>query len=66
MPAHIHKNAWLSGVTYLNVPGDMGAEPAGHIEFGRPPADELRYTYEPETQTIAPTEGMLLRTSRGT
>jgi len=63
MTPHIHKNAWISGVTYLRIPEGIHASQtkhAGWIEFGRPPLDEYRYSYEPRTLTIEPTEGMLL------
>ncbi|MDA0997964.1 MAG: tetratricopeptide repeat protein [Proteobacteria bacterium] len=39
---HIHPAAWLSGVYYPRVPGDVAADDPGHtgwIEFGRPPED---------------------------
>lgn len=60
MPAHVHENAWLSGVTYLSVPTDAGNEDSGKVEFGRPPVGEFRYTYEPRTHEVAPADGMLL------
>jgi Flp pilus assembly protein TadD len=39
---HIHPGAWLSGVYYVELPaslGEGGADRAGWIEFGQPPAD---------------------------
>ena len=38
---HIHPAAWLSGVYYAELPEDVddSDEPAGWIEFGRPPED---------------------------
>ena len=41
-PPHIHESAWLSGVYYVAVPAQIGAESEGHggwLEFGRPDHD---------------------------
>ena len=41
-PPHIHEGAWLSGVYYVVVPPQLGAESADHggwLEFGRPDHD---------------------------
>ena len=41
-PPHIHESAWLSGVYYVAVPKQIGAESAdrgGWLEFGRPDHD---------------------------
>ena len=41
-PPHIHERAWLSGVYYVAVPEQIGAEstdPGGWLEFGRPDHD---------------------------
>ncbi len=38
-PPHIHESAWLSGVYYVAVPAQIGAESSdrgGWLEFGRP------------------------------
>lgn len=59
--AHMHPQAWLSGVYYVSVPEEIGAggEEAGFIEFGAPP--ERYYTREqPATRRIEPREGRLL------
>lgn len=39
--AHTHPKGWISGAFYVNVPplAERGAAPAGHIEFGVPPAE---------------------------
>ena len=41
-PPHIHESAWLSGVYYVAVPPQIGAESTDHggwLEFGRPDHD---------------------------
>ena len=41
-PPHIHEGAWLSGVYYVAVPPQIGAESTGRggwLEFGRPDYD---------------------------
>ena len=41
-PPHIHESAWLSGVYYVAVPPQIGAESEDHggwLEFGRPDHD---------------------------
>ena len=41
-PPHIHESAWLSGVYYVAVPPQIGAESTEHggwLEFGRPDHD---------------------------
>ena len=41
-PPHIHEGAWLSGVYYVTVPPQIGAESTdrgGWLEFGRPDHD---------------------------
>ncbi len=63
MPAHIHMQAWISGVLYLRVPESVRVSEtgqAGWIEFGRPPDDQYKYTFTPQPRTIQPAEGMLL------
>jgi uncharacterized protein (TIGR02466 family) len=59
---HIHPSAWLSGVYYVEVPGEIAADdrqPAGWIEFGRPP-DHYHGTLAPELKLLRPQQGMLL------
>ena len=48
-PPHIHESAWLSGVYYVSVPPQIGADSddrGGWLEFGRPDHDL------PESATI--------------
>lgn len=56
---HTHAMGWLSTAFYVALPSPttMGAPPAGHIEFGRPPP-ELGLDLLPY-RTIAPVEGQL-------
>ena len=56
---HTHAMGWLSTAFYVALPppGAMGAAPAGHIEFGRPPP-ELGLDLPPY-RTIAPVTGKL-------
>ena len=58
---HIHPAAWLSGVYYVDLPGTLGpdpSDPAGWIEFGRPP-DDLELLRPPERSLFRPAEGRL-------
>jgi uncharacterized protein (TIGR02466 family) len=58
---HIHPAAWLSGVYYVSLPGALGpdaTDPAGWIEFGRPP-DELGLRRPPDCSLFRPAEGRL-------
>ena len=36
---HTHAMGWLSSACYIALPQQPGPEPAGHIEFGAPPAE---------------------------
>jgi len=59
--AHMHRNAWISGVYYVQLPDIMhGANKSrsGWIEFGRPP-DEFPCTVEHEARTFEPREGRM-------
>jgi tetratricopeptide (TPR) repeat protein len=58
---HIHPAAWLSGVYYVDLPSGLGpdpGDPAGWIEFGRPP-DDLDLQRRPDCSLFRPTEGRL-------
>jgi tetratricopeptide (TPR) repeat protein len=58
---HIHPVAWLSGVYYVDLPDSIGADasdPAGWIEFGRPP-DDFRLRRRPPCSLHRPVEGRL-------
>jgi hypothetical protein len=60
--AHIHPSAWLSGVYYVQLPAWLAAgeqEPAGWIEFGRPP-EHFHRKAEPEVRLVQPQEGLML------
>lgn len=60
--AHNHPDGVLSGVYYVALPDVMRAGEggdAGHIEFGRPNR-EFTITYEPETRTLKPEEGLMV------
>jgi tetratricopeptide (TPR) repeat protein len=59
--AHMHRNAWISGVYYVQLPDVMhGANEArsGWIEFGRPP-DEFPCTVDHEVRNFEPREGRM-------
>ena len=59
---HIHPSAWLSGVYYVRLPGAMDSpdrEPAGYIEFGRPPA-HFHFSSDPRVRLIRPLQGHML------
>jgi hypothetical protein len=59
---HLHPNAWLSGVYYVDVPRAVTAAGAGPgcIEFGPPPEVAGVLSGEIPVLRIAPTGGMLL------
>ncbi len=60
--AHVHHNAWLSGVYYLHLPGvidDPDGNHGGWIKFGKG-SDELYNLSEPLTRLIKPREGMMI------
>ena len=57
--AHIHPQAWLSGVYYVKVPASVAAADAGQegwIEFGRP-SDDFPAAVEPVLQLVQPQAG---------
>ena len=60
--AHIHRDAWLSGVYYVRLPESIGATPesdAGWLSFGEPqPHPTLRADYP--TRTLKPEEGTMV------
>ncbi|MBM4197079.1 MAG: tetratricopeptide repeat protein [Gammaproteobacteria bacterium] len=55
---HIHPEAWLSGVCYVDVPA-MGAGQAGWIEFGAPPPRFL-IASAPPRRAVEPIAGRLV------
>ena len=58
--AHIHPNGSVSGVYYVQLPGEGGPhEETGAIEFGRPPA-RLSAVADPEVKLIQPQAGLLV------
>mgnify|MGYP003333077465 CR=1 FL=1 len=60
--AHMHPGGWVSGVYYAKLPAvvNSGADqPAGWIEFGRPP-EEFGSRAKPDVQLVRPEEGLLL------
>jgi len=59
--AHMHRNAWVSGVYYAQLPDIMHGENedrAGWIEFGRPP-DEFPCSVEHDVRLFEPREGRM-------
>lgn len=59
--AHIHPQAWLSGVYYPKLPNIVKAKDAGEagwIEFGAPP-DRFECQRDPEVRTFKPEEGLM-------
>ena len=59
--AHMHRNAWISGVYYVQLPDVMhgvNESRSGWIEFGRPP-DEFPCTVEHEVRSFEPREGRM-------
>ncbi|MBC2652392.1 hypothetical protein H7F50_11260 [Novosphingobium flavum] len=58
--AHSHPRGWISSAFYVSLPGPeaMGPAPAGHFQFGAPPA-ELGLDLAPYA-TIAPRAGHLV------
>lgn len=60
--AHIHPEAWLSGVYYVRLPdavGGGGNGEEGWIEFGRPP-EHFHNAAEPEVKSYRPEEGLMV------
>ena len=60
--AHIHPQAWLSGVYYVKIPASVAAADAGQegwIEFGRP-SDEFPAAVKPVLQLVQPQAGTLV------
>ena len=59
---HIHKDGWLSGVYYVDVPGivnDPAAGKAGWLKIGTPRRD-LTLTREPITRAAKPEPGLMI------
>lgn len=58
--AHSHPHGWISSAFYVAVPepAELGPAPAGHFQFGAPPA-ELGIALEPYA-TIAPRRGHIV------
>lgn len=59
---HYHKDAWISGVYYVQLPDTIRAEDGaqqGWIEFGRGP-DDIFHDARPVTRRIHPEEGKLI------
>jgi len=59
--AHIHPQAWLSGVYYVQLPGiidEPDSDKAGWIEFGKPPED-YGAVRAPEVKIFKPEEGLM-------
>jgi hypothetical protein len=59
---HYHKDAWISGVYYVQLPPvvrEDSPSQAGWIEFGRG-RDDIYHQSEPPTRRIRPEEGMLI------
>ena len=59
--AHMHRNAWISGVYYVQLPDVMhGANESrsGWIEFGRPP-EEFPCAVEHQVRNFEPREGRM-------
>lgn len=56
---HLHPAGWASGVFYLTLPDVDEGDPAGGIEFGRPPA-ELDPWQDGPVHALTPVEGELL------
>lgn len=59
--AHMHRNAWISGVYYVQLPDVMhgpNESQSGWIEFGRPP-DNFPCTVEHEVRMFEPKEGRM-------
>lgn len=60
--AHIHPGGWVSGVYYAKLPAVVNSgtdQPAGWIEFGRPP-EEFSGEAAPNVRLVKPEEGLLL------
>ena len=60
--AHVHPGGWVSGVYYAKLPAVVNSgtdQPAGWIEFGRPP-EEFRGEAAPDVRLVKPEEGLLL------
>ena len=59
--AHMHRNAWVSGVYYAQLPDVMhrgNEDRTGWIEFGRPP-DEFPCSVDHEVRMFEPKEGRM-------
>ena len=56
---HIHPEAWLSGVYYVDLPPAMGPGEAGFLEFGAPPPRFLVRT-PPPLRAVEPVAGRLV------
>lgn len=60
--AHMHRNAWISGVYYVQLPNimrDTNTHPSGWIEFGRPP-DYFSCAIAEDVRLFEPREGQML------
>ena len=56
--SHTHPKGWISSALYVSLPTHFGAEPAGWISFGAPPAD-LRINLPPYAR-FEPKPGRLI------
>ncbi len=59
--SHMHRNAWISGVYYVQLPDVMhgpNEDRSGWIEFGRPP-DEFPCKVDHVVRTFEPVEGRM-------
>lgn len=59
---HDHPSAIVSGVYYARLPGVLGekeSDPAGWLEFGRPP-DRLKCAAEPLVELVRPRPGVMV------
>ena len=59
---HLHPDAWLSGVYYVQVPAVVagGEDHAGWLEFGEPSPDFPLAVTPPERRLVRPEEGLLV------
>ena len=59
---HIHKDGWLSGVYYVDVPAvvnDVNAREPGWLKIGTPRRD-IQLSREPVTRSVKPEPGMMV------
>lgn len=59
---HVHPAGWLTGVYYVSLPGNVGADPqdrSGWLQLGRPP-ETINHVHPLSLRQMRPQQGMLV------